>query len=78
MMVMGLDKDKALNGAVLDAVVASGHPLAHDIVQNLLADDAIRQNDQKKLWAAVQKTKVDFIGGQVEAFKPSDRSKDNR
>ncbi|HWQ61219.1 MAG TPA: phosphonate C-P lyase system protein PhnG [Negativicutes bacterium] len=78
MMVMGLDKAKALNGAVLDAVTASGHPLTGEIIAGLLADEGVRRNHHHRLWAAVKRTQVDFIGGQVEEFKPSDRSKDNR
>ncbi len=76
MLVMGLERSKALNGAILYAVVTSGHHMSGEIVQRVREDREAKKKRQREVWEAVKKTHVSFIGGKVEEFKTSDRAKD--
>jgi len=59
-MVMGRDPEAALAGAILDAAVESGHPLAPEILDILRSEEVRRKEELQKTWAKVATTKVDF------------------
>ena len=59
-MVMGRDPETALAGAILDAAVESGHPLAPGIIDLLRSEEVRRTEELQKTWTEVATTKVDF------------------
>jgi len=59
-MVMGRDPETALAGAILDAAVESGHPLAPEIIDLLRSEEVRLKEALQKTWAEVATTKVDF------------------
>lgn len=59
-MVMGTDPEAALAGAILDAAVGSGHPLAPEIIDLLGREEVRRKEELQKTWSGVATTKVDF------------------
>jgi alpha-D-ribose 1-methylphosphonate 5-triphosphate synthase subunit PhnG len=59
-MVMGRDPEAALAGAILDAAVGSGHPLAPEIIDLLRSEEVRRKEELQKTWEEVATTKVDF------------------
>ena len=59
-MVMGRDPETALAGAILDAAVESGHPLAPGIIDLLRGEEVRRTEELQKTWTEVATTKVNF------------------
>ncbi|NOQ33694.1 MAG: phosphonate C-P lyase system protein PhnG [Methanosarcinales archaeon] len=59
-MVMGRDPEVALAGAILDAAVGSGHPLAPEIIDLLISEEVRLKEELQNTWAEVATTKVDF------------------
>jgi alpha-D-ribose 1-methylphosphonate 5-triphosphate synthase subunit PhnG len=59
-MVMGRDPETALAGAILDAAVESGHPLAPEIIDLLRSEEGRLKEELQKTWTEVATTKVDF------------------
>ncbi|MGP8321564.1 MAG: phosphonate C-P lyase system protein PhnG [Methanosarcinaceae archaeon] len=59
-MMMGIELETALAGAILDAAVEEGHPLAFEII-GLLNNEEKRLLEEKQVkWAKVASTRVDF------------------
>ncbi len=59
-IVMGRDPEAALAGAILDAAVGSGHPLAPEIIDLLRSEEGRLKEELQKTWSEVATTKVDF------------------
>ena len=59
-MMMGMEPETVLAGAILDAAVEAGHPLAPEII-DLLDNEERRLSGEKQVkWAQVASTRVDF------------------
>jgi alpha-D-ribose 1-methylphosphonate 5-triphosphate synthase subunit PhnG len=50
----------ALSGAIVDAAVAGGHPLASEIVADLEAAGEAVERERRETWARSRHTTVDF------------------
>jgi len=59
-MVMGRDPEAVLAGAILDAAVESGHPLAPEIIDLLRSEEGRLKEELQKTWTEIATTKVDF------------------
>jgi alpha-D-ribose 1-methylphosphonate 5-triphosphate synthase subunit PhnG len=59
-MVPGKAEKPALSGAVVDAAVESGHPLAPEIVESLETAAEASEQDRRRRWGKARETTVDF------------------
>jgi len=59
-MVPGKAERAALSGAIVDAAVAGGHPLAEEMTTALADAAADRQARRRQAWAESKHTTVDF------------------
>jgi phosphonate C-P lyase system protein PhnG len=59
-MMMGMELEATLAGAILDAAVESGHPLSSEIIDLLRTEEKRLKNELEKMRSKVNTTKVDF------------------
>ncbi|MEA3294418.1 MAG: phosphonate C-P lyase system protein PhnG [Euryarchaeota archaeon] len=59
-MMMGMEFEATLAGAILDAAVESGHPLSSEIIDLLRIEEERLKNELQKMRSKVNTTKVDF------------------
>ena len=59
-LVLGDDTEKALAGAILDAVCELRHPLSKKIVNMLKEEKEYYEKERAKEWMRIKSTKVEF------------------
>jgi len=59
-LVLGDDAEKALAGAILDAVCELRHPLSEKIVNMLKEEKKYYEKERAKEWMRIKSTKVEF------------------
>ena len=59
-LVLGDDIEKALAGAILDAVCELRHPLSEKIVNMLKEEKEYYEKERAKEWMRIKSTKVEF------------------
>jgi len=59
-LVLGDDTEKALAGAILDAVCELKHPLSEKIVNMLKEEKEYYEKERAKEWMRIKSTKVEF------------------
>lgn len=59
-MVMGMEPERALAGAILDCAVEAGHALTSEILFMLKAEEQRLQEEKVRTWKEIETTKVDF------------------
>lgn len=59
-MVMGMEPEKALAGAILDCAVEAGHPLRDEITRMLDQEHRRSLEEKKNMWKDIETTKVNF------------------
>jgi alpha-D-ribose 1-methylphosphonate 5-triphosphate synthase subunit PhnG len=75
MMMVGDEPERAFLGAVLLGAYRRYPELRLAIDVELDRDAARQDKEQRALWSAVAQSRVDFEGGAIEAYSPSDRTK---
>ncbi|MEW5818021.1 MAG: phosphonate C-P lyase system protein PhnG, partial [Spirochaetota bacterium] len=76
MMILGLDKEKALAGAILEAAIAGGHPMTDKLLNALQREKEQMNERADRLWGIVKDSRVNFEGGKIEEYGAADFTKD--